>query len=65
MEITKTDGDIIPLFVKFPNGELKIIPSNSHEVEITEGSKLVYLGKKINLEREHEEEFSITGSSAN
>lgn len=63
LEITKTDAEIIPLFVKLPEGDLTIIPSNSHEVEIAEGSKLVYLGKKINLDKEQQEEFSISKDS--
>ena len=47
IEISKTDPDIIPLFVKNTEGELSIIPSNSMEVEIEEGYLLVYLGKQM------------------
>ncbi|TBW25843.1 sodium:proton antiporter [Gramella sp. KN1008] len=47
IEISKTDPDIIPLFVKNNEGELSIIPSNSMEVEIEEGYLLVYLGKQM------------------
>lgn len=50
IEISKTDPDIIPLFVKTQDGDLKIIPSNSSEVNIEEGYQLVYLGKKIQKE---------------
>ncbi|MFD2517342.1 cation:proton antiporter [Salinimicrobium flavum] len=50
LEISKTDPEIIPLFVKTPDGSLRIIPSHSAEVEIPDGSKLVYLGKKITKE---------------
>lgn len=47
IEISKTDPDIIPLFVKNKEGELSIIPSNSMEVDIEEGFMLVYLGKQV------------------
>ncbi len=56
IEISKTDPDIIPLFVKTDTGELKIIPSHSAEVEISSGYLLVYLGKKIQKEEEEQEE---------
>ena len=56
IEISKTDPDIIPLFVKTDTGELKIIPSHSAEVEINSGYQLVYLGKKIQKEDEEQEE---------
>ncbi len=52
IEMTKADDDIIPIFLKFPNGELNIIPSYSKEfTDITEGYKLVYLGKKLQVEK--------------
>ncbi len=48
IEITKADKDIVPLFFKDVDGDLKIISSFSTELEdIAEGSKLVYLGKKM------------------
>ena len=47
IEITKTDPDIIPLFVKNLEGNLSIIPSNSMDVEIEEDYMLVYLGKQM------------------
>lgn len=47
IEISKTDPDIIPLFVKDKEGDLSIIPSNSKEVNIEEGFQLVYLGKEL------------------
>lgn len=50
IEISKTDPDIVPLFIKGVKGELKIIPSNNSEIEIPEGSQLVYLGKQIQKE---------------
>lgn len=56
IEISKTDPDIIPLFVKTDTGELRIIPSHSAEVEIKSDYQLVYLGKKIQKEEEEKEE---------
>lgn len=47
IEISKTDPDIIPIFVKDNEGNLEIIPSNSKEMEIGEGYQLVYLGKEL------------------
>ncbi len=52
IEISKTDPDIIPIFVKTTTGNLEIIPSHSSEVEIQEGYQLVYLGKQIQKEQE-------------
>lgn len=46
IEITKADNDIIPLFLKDTNGDLKIISAFSKEnYDVQEGYKLVYLGK--------------------
>lgn len=46
IEITKADNDIIPLFLKNPENDLKIISAFSKEfTDIKEGYKLVYLGK--------------------
>jgi NhaP-type Na+/H+ or K+/H+ antiporter len=46
IEITKTDDDIIPLFIR--NGEkIEIVPSMSLKMEIEENSILAYLGKEI------------------
>lgn len=58
IEISKTDPDIIPLFVKNNEGDLSIIPSNSKEVKIEEGFQLVYLGKELetNTSDENDEE---------
>ncbi len=55
IEISKTDSEIIPLFVKAEDGNLTIIPSNSSEVEIKENYKLVYLGKKMQVEEKKNE----------
>ncbi|WP_438961219.1 cation:proton antiporter [Nonlabens sp.] len=46
IEITKTDENIIPLFIR-KKGEIDIIPSTSLEVNVEEHSQLAYLGKKI------------------
>ncbi len=46
IEITKTDDDIIPLFIR--KGEkIDIVPSMSLKMEIEEGCVLAYLGKEI------------------
>lgn len=48
IEIIKADEHIIPIFLKDPQGDLQIISSFSTNFEdITEGYKLVYLGKKL------------------
>ncbi|WP_273568615.1 cation:proton antiporter [Maribacter halichondriae] len=48
IEITKADENIIPLFLKSLDGDLKIISSFSTEFnDITEGYRLVYLGKSF------------------
>ncbi|MCM4154986.1 sodium:proton antiporter [Gramella sp. AN32] len=49
IEITKSNNEIIPLFVKNTKGDLSIIPSDSMSMEIEEGFKLVYLGKEIEV----------------
>ena len=50
IEMTKADEDMIPIFLKDPQGDLKIISSFSTEFQdITEGYKLVYLGKKFDV----------------
>jgi NhaP-type Na+/H+ or K+/H+ antiporter len=46
IEITKTDNNIIPLFIK-RNDTLDIIPSMSLKVKVEAGEKLIYLGKEI------------------
>ncbi|MGB5371773.1 MAG: sodium:proton antiporter [Flavobacteriaceae bacterium] len=51
IEITNVDDDIIPIFLKSPDGDLKIISSFSTDFDdIREGYKLVYLGKMFNSE---------------
>lgn len=52
IEITKADNDIIPLFLKNAENELKIISAFSKEfTDIQEGYKLVYLGKVFDFEK--------------
>jgi len=48
IEVTQTDDNIIPIFLKQPDGSLEIIPSFNTEMgEIKEGSQLVYIGKRF------------------
>lgn len=47
---TGTNKDLIPLFVKDKEGELKLITSGHKDLDVVEeGFKLVYLGKPIQL----------------
>ncbi|MEK6152898.1 sodium:proton antiporter [Flavobacteriaceae bacterium 3-367] len=51
IEITKADNDIVPIFIKTPDGNLQIISSFSDEfINFEEGSRLVYMGKMFDLE---------------
>ncbi len=55
IEITKADEEIVPLFLKTPNGELKIISAFSDQFkDIKEGYKLSYLGKMFPVETKKE-----------
>ena len=46
IEVTKADHDIIPLFLKTPDGDIEIIPAFSKAfTDIKEGYTLAYLGK--------------------
>ncbi len=45
--ITEKDKDIIPLFLKNTNGEFEIITSFNKDINIENGWKLVYLGKRF------------------
>jgi NhaP-type Na+/H+ or K+/H+ antiporter len=57
IEITKADEDIIPLFLKSPDGNIEIIPSFSKEfTDIQEGYKLAYLGKMFSIDEVDEKE---------
>ncbi len=49
IEITEKEKEIVPIFIKDKAGVLEIIPSYSKNVKIGEGSMLVYLGKKFEL----------------
>ena len=52
---SKADEDIVSLFLKSPDGELHIIPSFLKENrEISEGFKLVYMGRAMDSGREAE-----------
>jgi NhaP-type Na+/H+ or K+/H+ antiporter len=52
IDISNKDNDIIPLFIKAPDGNLRIISSFSGKFNsITEGYKLVYLGKMFDLDK--------------
>lgn len=62
IEITKTDEDIVPLFIRHDD-VIDIVPSMSGKMEIEEGSILAYLGKEIveqasgevTMEKDHDE----------
>ena len=63
IEITKADKDILPIFLKTPNGDLKIIPASSLEFhDITEGYYLVYLGKKFDVEEISQKDHELVES---
>lgn len=54
IEITKADEDIVPLFLKTPSGEIKIISAFSTDVtDIQQGYKLAYLGKPFPSDTEN------------
>ena len=46
IEITKTDPDIVPLFIR-KGKKVDLISSNPMEIDIEEGHVLVYMGKQI------------------
>ncbi len=52
IEISKTDEDIVPIFLKTTKRDIKIIPSFSKEIgDVKEGDKLVYLGKTFDIDQ--------------
>lgn len=54
IDITKEDHEIIPVFLKASDGKVSIISSSSANSEsISDGSKLVYLGKMFDLDKIH------------
>ena len=60
IEITKADKNSVPIFLKDPDGDLKIIPSFSQGFnDITQGYKLVYMGKVLDADKDEEEEVSV------
>ncbi|WP_276168657.1 cation:proton antiporter [Zobellia alginiliquefaciens] len=59
IEITKADENIVPIFLKTPEGDLQIISSFSTDFEdITDKYRLVYLGKILDVD-ETEDEIEI------
>ncbi|MBT8320536.1 MAG: cell shape-determining protein, partial [Eudoraea sp.] len=47
------DDEVVPLFIKYPNGKLNIISELKDKItSLPEGSKLVYLGKVFDIEQE-------------
>jgi NhaP-type Na+/H+ or K+/H+ antiporter len=54
IEITNEDDEIIPIFIKAPDGNIHIISSFSESFNtISQGHKLVYLGKMFDLDKIH------------
>ncbi len=52
IDISNEEDDIIPLFIKAPDGNLEIISSFSGKFNsITEGYKLAYLGKMFDMDK--------------
>lgn len=48
LDETKNDDDIIPVFIKEPDGNIQILPAESKNYSLTgEGYTLVYLGKTL------------------
>lgn len=47
MDATKSEIKTIPLFIKDNNGIIHILPSDSDQMSIEAGYKLMYLGKKL------------------
>lgn len=61
MEITKADGDIVPLFLKDLEGDIQIITAFSDGFnELQEGYKLAYLGKLFPSEEQEQEQVDKT-----
>jgi hypothetical protein len=52
---SKNDDDIVPLFIKSPDGQLHIVPAFLQSAgEVKEGCKLVYLGRIFDEDQEDE-----------
>ena len=61
IEIIKADNDIVPLFLKNQDGDIKIITAFSKEfTDIAEGYKLVYLGKILKVDEAEKEDKKQT-----
>jgi NhaP-type Na+/H+ or K+/H+ antiporter len=61
IEITKADADIVPLFLKDPEGDIEIITAFSKDfTDIKEGYKLVYLGKIFPSDNQEKEDVKET-----
>lgn len=50
IEISKVEAEIIPLFIKTPEGKLEILPNDTKTIDVQPESKLVYLGKSFEKE---------------
>ncbi len=49
LETINKEIKAVPLFIKNQHGEIQIIPSNSEQLSIESGYKLMYLGKKLDF----------------
>ncbi len=52
IEISRADNNIIPIFIKTPEDDLKILKADISQLEVEsfEGCKLVYMGKPFDVE---------------
>ncbi len=48
IEQVQNNDNIVPLFLRLSNGDIKIIPASGTETKIDKGFKLVYLGEVLN-----------------
>lgn len=54
------DPDIVPLFIKSPDGQLHIIPTFTEQVgQIKEGYRLVYMGEILDSDEDHTQVVSL------
>lgn len=62
IEMIKAENLTIPILLKTPDGDLKIIPAYSKDFkDLTDGYKLVYLGKTIDVEKSIDEDDEEEG----
>ena len=40
----------IPLFIRYPDGNLEVLPQNLSSIKLVDGSKVVYMGKEVIFE---------------